>query len=233
MKRLEEMSNEELRALSETEVETLIDLECAYEGAPLSVDAPLYQTVPDVPEADVIYYTCCGIDLADKAEAYALADYVNNLKSQVKTDYEYDYGRSISLSKYKYIKDERPEPQAVDASRAYSQNLYTELKEILYDRAAAESKNKELREEFAKASKARINIRRAVEDAIRQARREAYETEERARLYNRYLYLAGGNETVAASFYTEHFGGTIPPEVVEKAKQLKEQEGQETERNEV
>ena len=70
MKRLEEMSNEELRALSETEVETLIDLECAYEGAPLSVDAPLYQTVPDVPEADVIYYTCCGIDLADKAEAY-------------------------------------------------------------------------------------------------------------------------------------------------------------------
>lgn len=225
MKRLEEMTGPELCALTTEEQETLIDLECAYAGAPLSVDKPIYTEVPEIPEADVIYYTVCGIDLTSKEEAYALADYANGLKSQIKTNYDYDYSRSISLSKYRYIQDERPDPQAVEVSRVYSKNSYTELKDTLWDRAAAEAKNKELREEFSKNSKARNDIRREVTEAIRKARLDAYEQEERARLYNRYLYLANGNETVAASFYIEHFGGgTIPPKIVEQAREIRKKE---------
>ena len=82
-----------------------------------------------------------------------------------------------------------------------------------------------LREEFAKKSKARMDIQREVKEAIRAAHLAAYEQEERAKLYNRYLYLANGSETVAASFYIEHFGGgTIPPEIIEEAKRIREHE---------
>lgn len=225
MKRLEEMSGAELCQLDEQEIENLIDLECAYAGAPLSVDKPIYSDIPKIPEADVIYYTVCGIDLTSKEEAYALADFANGLKTQVKANYDYDYSRGISLSKYKYIQDERPEPQAVEVGRAYSKNTYTELKDTLWDIAEAETKNKQLREEFAKKSKARMDIQREVKEAIRAAHLAAYEQEERTKLYNRYLYLANGSETVAASFYIEHFGGgTIPPEIIEEAKRIREHE---------
>lgn len=219
MKRLEEMSRTELLQLDDTQIETIIDLECAYAGAPLSIDKPLYSEVPEIPEPDVIYYEVAGMKLQDKKEAYALADYINGLHSRCDTSYDYDIP---GYGKYDYLHDgKKIEPAIVEAAKTYSKVHYSELKETIRQRATAEKENEELMREYNAKQKERADIVNMVYAAIRQARTEAYEIEEKAKLYTRYLYLAGGDKVVAARFYFEHFGGDqIPDEIMEKAESI-------------
>lgn len=221
MKRLEDMSRDELLQLTDETAATLIDLECAYAGAPLSIAKPLYNEVPDIPEPDVIYYEVAGMKFTDKKEADALADFINGLSSQMDNSYDYDIP---GYGKYSYKSDKRPDPVFVDAGRTYSKAVYSELKEIIRQRATAEEENKKLMNEFNQKQKARADVAKEIRDAIRKAQLEVYEIQEKAKLYNRYLFLAGGDTETARNFYIEHYGGeAIPAEVLQEAAKQKEE----------
>jgi hypothetical protein len=56
MKRLSEYTNEELINLTKEEYDELIDLECMYSGAPLSIETPTYKELPSIPEPEVALY---------------------------------------------------------------------------------------------------------------------------------------------------------------------------------
>lgn len=221
MKRLEEMNRDELLQLTDDTMAILIDLECAYKGAPLSVAAPLYSEVPEIPEPDVLYYEVAGMKFKDKTEANALAEFINGLGSQMDTSYDYSipgYGR------YNYVSEKRPDPVYVDAARTYSLNTYSELKEIIRQRATAEEENKKIRAEFEGQQKSRADVIKEIREAIRRAQVEAYEIQEKAKLYNRYLFLAGGNVETATKFYIEHYGGDgVPAEVLQEVEKQKEE----------
>ena len=223
MKRLEEMSRAELLQLDDRQIETIIDLECAYAGAPLSVDKPFYSEVPEIPDPDVFYYEVMGMKLLDKEEAYALSEYINGLHSRCDTSYDYDIP---GYGKYDYLSEgKRIDPAIVETEKTYSKIRYSELKETIRQRATAEKENEELMRKYNDKQKARADIVNEVYAAIRQAAVEARKVEDAARLYNRYLVLAGGDGTMAARFYLEHFGGDeIPGEVIEAATTLRETE---------
>ena len=216
MKRLNEMSREELIALTDEQIETLIDLECAYCGAPLSIAKPMYATVPELPEEDVTYWQVFDFKFLDKTEAAEFADYINSLKSRCTTDYDYSipgYGR------YNRIVDDRKklDPAIVEEARSYSEIRYSELKELIRQRATAEEENKKLMSEFNEKQKKRFEVVNKVNSAINSARISFASDRERARLYMRYLTLANGNADVAKTFYKDRYGCDITDTILQLA----------------
>ena len=214
MKRLNEFTRSELAALTNEQIENLIDTECAYEGAPISLEKPVLVDVPELPQPDVTYYNVYGILLTDREEANNLADYLNRLTSMCNIDYDYDHGIP-GLVKYKYVTDYLNHDICVEVNRAYTRASYNEFKAIFEQREKIENANKKQIDDFKKLSAARTSIIGKVSSAVRDAIAEEDEIFRRAAIYKKYIELADGNETVAARFYTQHFGGdAVPHDVI-------------------
>lgn len=218
MKRLDEMSREELIALTDEQVEVLIDLECAYCGAPLSISKPMYASVPELPEEDVTYWSVFDFKFLDKEEATEFAEYINSRKHRCETDYDYDIP---GYGKYKKVVTDRKklDPAIVEERKVYSEKLYTELKEVIRQRATAEEENKRLTAEFNNKQKDRYEVVNKVNSAIRKAQISVSEDRERARLYLRYLTLADGNADVAKTFYKDHYDEDITDTILQIAEE--------------
>ena len=79
MKRLTEYTNEELINLTKEEYDELIDFECMYAGAPLSIETPTYKELPSIPEPEVVLYQVVGFLFEDESEAKEFLKVVNNI----------------------------------------------------------------------------------------------------------------------------------------------------------
>lgn len=212
MKRFDEFTRSELAALTNEQVEALIDLECAHECAPISVEEPRRVVVPEIPEPDVTYYDVNGILFTSYDEASRFVDYLGQQKSLCNTDYDLD---DRGYGKYKYISDDRPDEFYVEPKKAYTRARYDELKDMLIRHANAVETNTKQHDEFKKLCEARSKISTNVRRAVAEARDEKAEISRRAAIYKKYIELADGNETVAARFYIQHFGGdTVPHDVI-------------------
>lgn len=211
MKRFKEFTRSELAALTDEQVKYLIDIECAHEGAPISVEEPQRVEVPEIPEPDVTYYDVNGILFTSFDEASRFVDYLGKQKSLCDTDYDMD---DRGYGKYKYIVDDRPNNSCIEMKKAYTHARYDELKGVIRQHAIAEGKNKEQHDNFEKLCKARSEISARVRRAVAEARDEEAEISRRAAIYKKYIELADGDETVAARFYIQHFGGDAVPDDV-------------------
>ena len=190
MKRLDEMSRDELISMTDDIRNDLADLECAYEGIPLLPVKPVKQEFV-YPQRDVAVYIVDEYSFTDQSEALAYCEYVNGLKSAVRIDYEYGDGLR---SDFKYVKKGRDNRTEIKKEMVFSLDAYAELKsELKNTKAMQDTYNQE-----AQAYKSALSERSAVYEKIDKAIRVAWDEKRREDAlmdaYKKYIKLTGDGD---------------------------------------
>lgn len=196
MKAFDELTDAEVLALNEEQVQFYIDRECAEAGIPLvPPDAP---TPPEkqAPAPDVTAYkvTDTGILLTDMQEAERLRDLLNSLKTRGKDGYSWPSYRS-------YFKPhDTTELAAIEPVRIHSEARAAQVKHELDAHAAASEEYKKASAEYDKNINRREEVAKSIYARRREVSRADRRRQELLREFDRYLPLADGNRTVAARF---------------------------------
>ena len=218
MKRLSEHSREELVNLTDEQYDMLVDLECMYEGAPLSIEKPRYKEVPTVPEPNVEVYEICGFVLTDKAEADKLVEAINALQSCVELDYNYRVSND-----YRYISEKKVKPaKEIRTREVYTRDSYQAIQSILENIKIIKEYNDEIREDYEERCEQRNNVIHDISEAIRTAVDELEALRAATEVYKKYLDLSNGNEEVAQNFFKTGIYAELLPEIIENLKSKEE-----------
>ncbi len=192
MKRVDEMTREELLALTEDGIQTLIDLECAYMGVPLLPVAPVEPKKPDV-EPDVTVYYVAGEYFVDKADAQRVAELIGECP---RYKYTYAYG----LYDGKIVRGTETTMLTVITEKWMSERLYNQHRQALEMYGEARKQYDADRKKYDQI----LRDRQAIADEVLQKVNEARDWENTVQWiieqYNRYLKLAEGNQVVAMRF---------------------------------
>lgn len=167
MKTIEDMTHDEVIALSDSEIERQIDLHCAEEGVRLLPEMPTPPNAP-VAQPDAVCWVVKGIHIANEEDAYRLAELLN----------------SIPILSYRYLRGEycysgpqylEPDTDPVDVrlDRSYWTVAHYEA-----HKAALESHEREKeaydkdKAEFSKCFEARKRVSESVWRVVSDARSE-------------------------------------------------------------
>jgi len=198
MKRLEEYTNDELMKLTDKEIETLIDLECAHEGVPLlPEDVPVKPAKPSEDlEPDVTYYEfSTSPEFMTQADAVAAAELIKQFDSP---DTEWTYGRGKSFDMFKGVKkrtqvdivSKKAFTAAHHAKIADAKSKY-EMELDAYDKA---------QREYDSIAKNRRQTSQSVYDRLSEAREHFAKIQRYCTEFKRYLKLAEGSRQIAWNF---------------------------------
>jgi hypothetical protein len=194
MRRINDLTDEEVLALTEAEIQRYADIECAEEGLPLLGEVP---ECPEKPSAipDVVVYKIGSIEFfkeedARKVEAVlsqsALCDvnYIGNRWSQ-----EFRCARpELSTPS---VSTEKVFTEAQARANEIAINTYLDRKAV-YEKKAAE---------YKKINDATAKVRSRVYDRISEAQAKIREQERVVALYQKYLALADNDVTIAFRFF--------------------------------
>ena len=192
VKRIDEMSKKKILELTNEDIATLIDLECAYEGIPLLPDCP---SKPEVinHEKDLAAYEIAGYYFLTSEEASRVLEVLQSADTYIKEGWNDD-------AQLKKIKDGDYYCPKIETRKFYSQQKLGDIKnELEEDKqliVAYENKKKNYDAIFEK--------RKKVADRVCSIINEIKEDQEKQQLYsdefNRYLKLANNNQEVAMNF---------------------------------
>lgn len=199
MKRLDEMTKEELVAITVEQIETIITLETAERGIEYAADPGPFDDGPS-PEKTVNLFTVSvpGANLHFKDQETAF-DFARTFGSKVVgLDYDWQIG-----SDYRWMKPPREEESDITVGTL---SVYDEATVKAYatkikgrrERHAAHKKRQDAYRAYQNDVDA---IRDEVYDTIRGARLKIAEVEEARRKFEEFFRLADGNRSVAARFF--------------------------------
>ena len=213
MKRLSEYTNEELTNLTEEEYDNLVDFECMNEGAPLSIETPIYKEFPSIPEPELVLYEVAGFSFEDESEAKEFLKVVNSLKSCARTDYDF----YISSSSYSYVAERNvQQDKRIVEKKVYTEETYNSVKSTLKAISAIKEYNNDVKAEYKSRCEQRAAIIADVNAVISNAKDEFIKLEKAMQLYKKYLDLSEGNEAIAQSFFSVTEYANLFPKVLEK-----------------
>lgn len=197
MKHVEDMNRDELCALTDEQIERIIDLECARAGVPLRPTAPDAPHYPETPDPDLPYWTVEGVELLDVTEALRLAEFINALESRVTV-----------LTWHRPPKVE-PVDSAIAPRRTVilSAEAHARHARAIESRAAMEAEYKDALKAYEAANEERSEVAESICQRISLASAEAREICHLVDLYGRYLDLADGSHEVAERFLREGYRG--------------------------
>jgi hypothetical protein len=199
MKKITEMTHDEIIVLDRNAIERLIDLACAEAGVPLQDEAPM---APIKPKRERVSnsYKIIDVIFNTRESAEALQDFLRkNLHNILQLDYGKPSEHKLRIEDYTYFTTEDMEAQNRD-DKLYAEELekYNTLKEK-YD--------------------LNIEQRKALAEPIWKIYNEAYAKEQVRQMLqresSRYLDLAEGNVEIA-----EKFLGSAFQDALEKVKDI-------------
>jgi hypothetical protein len=197
MKPFDELTDDEIVALTDERVQFYKDLACAEAGAPLSLPAPVVPSKPEVVD-DATLYMVGNLCFSDATAAQAVADLANQ---SARFDTAYISGPS-------YRKYAKPDTDQLTVSpiRLLSQQTAQAMREQIetYEREKAAYQKDQ--QEYDKATKLRGEATSWISARIAEAHANVFERDEMRRQYERYVALAEGNTTIAARFLAKAFG---------------------------
>lgn len=215
-KRINDMTDAELLDLTNDQVRTLIDYECALAGVPLLPPEPVKPSF-DKPKPDMeVYEISCSVYFTDAAQ---VAQILNMMNRSNKVGYNHDYGKTglthavNEISVYQAPKYE--------AKLIYSQNLFESVKEQAEQVKQAENTYNAEKKAWDSAFGERKDIIKMVNDNITKAADRKREWDKHTGLFDRYVALAGGNKETAWTFlvaaypdveYIEGFKESVHPQ---------------------
>ena len=194
MKRYNEMETEALAAVSEETLKTLIELEYAHNGV-VPAERPTLTPLPKVeifPSDEA--FECDNIifkNLADAETFKKLERFSANYDYNVSSDYKY----LVPASDFYGIKPTKFYKKSdIDSARI----VLSDIKRIEKENSAAES-------EYEKFCKETASIREEVYEAYRDACEIVKKREQAAKVYEKHLVLAEGNEEIAKKFFRDAY----------------------------
>lgn len=210
MKKISEMTEQEILALSEQDIQNMIKFRMMEEGIKV-IDKPKKPELFEIEPADQKVYVIPVLDgyaFTDFAEAQKVADALREAKSFRKVNY--DWNKLGSDFKYLEKKDRHTYDDAGDFGiseiRVYSNKLYASIVDFAAQNKAMEKQvEKDLAEydnAYAAASDITLEIRGRVTEV-----REKYERLERLTrsFANDYYPLSDNNEEMAMKFMSKAF----------------------------
>lgn len=192
MKTFDELTDEEVLALTDEQVERYIDLACAEEGVPLFVAAP----EPPAPSAaavgDVTLYKVADVLFVNRDDAETVAGLISSAPRMdshfVGTDYSMRVVRPFDRE------------EEVGTVKFFSDARWAAVRDqVQKDKAAKEEFDKQ-----SKAHQAAVRARREAAEPIRERIERVWEEhrerERIGRVFDQYLKLADGDRAVALRF---------------------------------
>jgi len=188
MKQINDLSKAEVLALTDEQINTMIDLECACENVPLLPPEPVK---PDVPkfEPDTTYYGIVGFYFKAAEDA---AKILNAFDSVALLRMGYSDKFPIPPSDY-----EKPK---IEPKKFMSPEMYDRVKG---EKAAADSAMEKYtsdKKDYDEIVKQRVKQVDYVWDIVNEVRQEQYKKDSFKSQFKRYLTLADGNHAIAWKF---------------------------------
>lgn len=210
MKKINEMTEQEIFALSETDIQNMIKFRMMEEGIKV-IDKPKKPELFEIEPADQKVYVIPVLDgyaFTDFAEAQKVADALREAKSFRKVDY--DWSKLGSNFKYLEKKDRYTYNNEGDFSiseiSVYSSKLYANIVDFASQNKAMQKQVEKDMAEYDNAYTAASDITLEIRSRISEVR-EKHERLERLMhsFANDYYPLSGNNEEMAMKFMSKAF----------------------------
>lgn len=186
MKRLEDYTNEELRILTQAQIETLVDLECAHEGIPLLPELP-EKPVVNKPQPDLTLFHVSAVYFKNREDADQVIELMNSMPRMHNKYYNDGY---IDLD----------DPVVSSEVKEFSEDAKLRTKSQAEAAKEIEDQYKSLKNEYDKVASKRKDIIKNVREAVSEAFDEYRKMEQYKKQYARYLQLAEGEKDIALNF---------------------------------
>jgi GrpB-like predicted nucleotidyltransferase (UPF0157 family) len=198
MTKIDEMTDEQVLALSEEEIADLIKYGMAVAGIPVYAVPvePHYETVV-APDAKV--YEIAGVSLDDRAAAERIQSAI--AKEQAKF---VQLGYAEGDYTVRYVERSRT-TWDVSTRTAYSQETWAKHRDVLKRNAAKKAEYDALKRSWDQAERDARSVRSAVTDRIDEVRERQARREMLTDRYVEYIGIAGGDKNVAMEFLRRAF----------------------------
>lgn len=210
MKQISEMTEQEILALNEKDIQNMIKFRMMEEGIKV-IDKPKKPELFEIEPADQKVYVIPVLDgyaFTDFAEAQKVADALREAKSFRKIDY--DWSKLGSNFKYLEKKDRYTYNNEGDFSiseiSVYSSKLYANIVDFAAQNKAMEKQVEKDMAEYDKAYAAASDITLEIRSRISEVREKHERLERLMRSFaNDYYPLSGDNEEMAIKFMAKAF----------------------------
>lgn len=197
MKRYHDYEEHEILAMTEAEVDTLIEIECAHNGAPLRAVPPVPVEVQELPTPDLVGYKVDvgELILLSEQQALSVADFINGLPRMERH----------SLNKRRswdgpWRLETRTSQVGVSPERYWSVGAYMQGSALLEKVAAEKERYDKESAAFRAANEARKKSVDAVSEYVADIRKREGDRQECRTMFADYLEIAGGDQKIALSF---------------------------------
>jgi hypothetical protein len=201
MKNLNDLTDAELVALPEGELERFIDLECAERGIPM---LPIEPELPEEPriDYDLVAFTIGHWSFQDRADAEAVATLVNG---KPRAKYTYNYKSSDNDFAGWTIEDRAQITETPVLSAA--KRLETKAVRLAHKAAKDEYDRQHgiYREILDKRAEVGDELRERYWTALRRQR----DRDEHRRHFARYLEMANGDQSIAYRFFERSYTSAL------------------------
>jgi len=197
MNRLHDHDGAELLALTEEQIETLIDLECAVQGVPLLPEVTPTPPAAVEAEPDQLVHSVAGYYFRDKETADAVAEFIGK---QPRLEDYYLNGR------WSGPKGVRPDPEpslTVSVTKFWTEAHYDKHRNALEEYKGAKEAYDLARKAYERVVEERSAVAAEVHSAIREARHARDTRAQIGSEFQRYLRLAEGDHDVALKFFLD------------------------------
>lgn len=204
MKRIDEMTREEIVALTDERINMLIDYECAMEGKPLLPDSPIKPIVPEY-APDTLIYTVAEVTTKCADHAQRILEAINSGERVSK--------KYVSGPSYMKMLEPVSSKVTITSETVFSIELWDKIKN---EKLAADvwmEEYKQLKKEYDDAVNKRAEISDRIWEWIGNSRNEEYRRERIRNDFKRYLELSEGNKSIAMNFLKK---AHIVPEDIEE-----------------
>lgn len=198
MKTYKDYTDDELMAMSDDELDSLIDLQCAINGVPLLPECPepVNENL-EPPDSEV--FEVAGFFFAERDSAERVMEAINR---EVKMSLDYDWNFSSDI---KYLNGYSDTGANITVKKVYSQELYDSQR-------AERAKIKQLKDIYTKRKIEYDDIMGRREEsasevfsAVRKARDERDKKILAHQRYDRYVKLANGDAALANKFFSDAY----------------------------
>lgn len=210
MKKISELTEKEIYALTPDEVALMIKLRKAEEGIRL-IEKPLAPSYFNVPEPDRVIYSCFlfgdTLVFEDVEEINTVISAIS--KANSKRCVEYDWNKATS--DHKYIKNELKggygtKWDTVTTVRVYSPELYLQVAEQIAQNKKMKDKYEADLKEYDGKIKEALWVESEINDRVSEIQEKFWKMEDYARRFKLdYLPLSENNEEVAMKFLNKAY----------------------------
>lgn len=213
MKKINEMTEQEILALSEVDVQNMIKFRMMEEGIKI-VDKPKQPELFEIEPADQKVYKIPFLDgyaFTELAEAQEVSEVLRKAKSLRRVEYDWsklggEYKYLVQKGKYSYGSND---DFSINVDHVYSNELYSQI-------VGLASQNRAMKDQVAKDLKAYEDAYNSASEIVLEIQEKVNEVKEKdaklkrltSKFASDYFPLSGDNESVAIKFMSKAYSLT-------------------------